>query len=232
MNSKLIIINTSRGGRNMKRKLSILIAVPKSFLISWKLFGMKKAMHLPFIVAIGFSIKARKGQVIISSNSRILLGFETWKAPSKNCESSVQIDDGLIIFKGGAKFSSGSCIKVDCGGELVIGDNFESSRNVFIYVSKSIVFGDNVLVGYNTSIRDDDGHGIMTDWINRKRIPVIIGNNCWIGSQCHLLKGVVLTEGNVVATGSIVTSSINSQINSIIGGVPARIIKNNVRWSK
>lgn len=47
MNSKLIIINTSRGGRNMKRKLSILIAVPKSFLISWKLFGMKKAMYLP-----------------------------------------------------------------------------------------------------------------------------------------------------------------------------------------
>ncbi|NMC60959.1 MAG: acyltransferase [Candidatus Methanofastidiosa archaeon] len=216
----------------MKRIFSKLIAIPKSFLICWKLFGIKKAFQLPMIVAVGFAVKAKKGQVTIDPKSRVLLGFETWMAPSKNSESSLQIDDGFVKFQGVARIGSGSCIKVEPGGELIIGNNFESARNVFICVSKNIILGDDVLVGYNSSIRDDDGHGLMSDSVNRKKIPVIIGNNCWIGSHCHLLKGAVLREGNVVATGSIVTSSTKSQANSVIGGAPARVIKNNIFWRK
>ena len=44
----------------MKRIFGKLIAIPKSFLICWKLFGIKKAFQLPMIVAVGFAVKAKK----------------------------------------------------------------------------------------------------------------------------------------------------------------------------
>ena len=87
----------------MKRIFGKLIAIPKSFLICWKLFGIKKAFQLPMIVAVGFAVKAKKGQVTIDPKSRVLLGFETWMAPSRNSESSLQIDDGFIKFQGVAR---------------------------------------------------------------------------------------------------------------------------------
>ena len=50
-----------------------------------------------------------------------------------------------------------------------------------------------------------------------------IGNNCWIGSGAVFLDGVEIGDGCVVAANAVVTKKFAS--NSIIGGVPAKLIK-------
>lgn len=58
--------------------------------------------------------------------------------------------------------------------------------------------------------------------VNRKGIK--IGNDCWIGAKATILDGVTIGDGCVVAAGALVTKGTYPP-NSIIGGVPARVIK-------
>ncbi len=53
--------------------------------------------------------------------------------------------------------------------------------------------------------------------------PVRIGNHCWIGANCVILPGVEIGNRVIVAAGSVVTKSFNS--NLVIGGNPAKILK-------
>ena len=51
---------------------------------------------------------------------------------------------------------------------------------------------------------------------------ISIGNNCFIGENATLLKGITIGDNVIVATGSVVTKSCES--NSVYAGVPAKRI--------
>ena len=53
--------------------------------------------------------------------------------------------------------------------------------------------------------------------------PIHIGKNVWIGANATVLAGVTIGDGAVVAAGAVVTKDV--QTNTIVGGVPAKIIK-------
>ena len=61
--------------------------------------------------------------------------------------------------------------------------------------------------------------------------PIIIGNNVWIGCRSLVLKGVEIYEGTVVAANTTLTKSIHLS-HAMIGGNPARIIKENIKWKQ
>jgi len=50
-----------------------------------------------------------------------------------------------------------------------------------------------------------------------------IGCNCWIGSKVTILDGVTIGDNCVIAAGAVVTKSMPA--NSVIGGVPAKILR-------
>lgn len=52
---------------------------------------------------------------------------------------------------------------------------------------------------------------------------VIIEEDVWCGSNVSIMKGVTIGRGSIVAAGSVVTKSCPPY--SIIGGIPARVIK-------
>lgn len=54
-------------------------------------------------------------------------------------------------------------------------------------------------------------------------LPVVIEDDVWCGANVTILKGVTIGHGSVVAAGAVVTKSFPPY--SIIGGVPAKLIK-------
>jgi acetyltransferase-like isoleucine patch superfamily enzyme len=53
--------------------------------------------------------------------------------------------------------------------------------------------------------------------------PIHIGNDVWIGTNAIILDGVNIGNGAVIASNSVVTKNVEPY--SIVGGVPAKLIK-------
>ena len=52
---------------------------------------------------------------------------------------------------------------------------------------------------------------------------ISIGNNCWIGANCVITKGVTIEDGAIIGAGSVVTKDIPPL--GIAVGAPAKVIK-------
>lgn len=119
--------------------------------------------------------------------------------------------------------------------QILIGNEVGMS-GVTIYARKSIIIGDNVLIGGNTKILDNDFHPLEVEARNKdikekiKAKEIIIENNCFIGCNSIILKGSKIGEGSVVGAGSVVCGEFPA--NSIIAGNPAKLIKKLVEVKK
>jgi acetyltransferase-like isoleucine patch superfamily enzyme len=99
--------------------------------------------------------------------------------------------------------------------------------NASISCFEHITIGSDVLISEQVLIRDSDDHQILNQSKNGTK-PIQIGNHVWIGMRAAILKGVTIGDGGIVAAGSVVTFDVPA--NSLVGGVPANIIKENIRW--
>ena len=95
---------------------------------------------------------------------------------------------------------------------------------------RAITIGKQCMLSSNIQIRTGDSHSIVDSSgirINQAK-NVIIGDHCWIAEGAKIMKGVQLQTNTIVASGSIVTKSF--QPNLLLGGNPARVLKENVNW--
>lgn len=111
-------------------------------------------------------------------------------------------------------------------GKVQIGSNLFVNFCTNILIRDTLIIGDDVVISSNVLIRDNDAHQI-NGTINHS--PITIWNHVWIGSNAIILKGVTIGDGAIIAAGSIVTKDVPS--NTLVGGNPAKIIKENVKWS-
>ena len=97
--------------------------------------------------------------------------------------------------------------------------------------SQIIIGGEGMISSY-CQIRTGDSHSILDLDGNRinSAASVRIGQHCWLGEGCKVLKGVILGDNCIVSTGAIVTKSYGSNV--LIGGVPAKIVKENINWNE
>ncbi|MBT3207376.1 MAG: transferase [Bacteroidetes bacterium] len=72
-------------------------------------------------------------------------------------------------------------------------------------------------------IMDSDFHDIKDHTKGGAKSGIIIEDDVWIGARVTILKGVKVGKGSVVAVGSVVTKDVPE--NSIVGGVPAKVVK-------
>jgi len=109
------------------------------------------------------------------------------------------------------------------------GKNTKIGKNVFINFDcvfldlGGITIEDNALISPKVSLLSE-GHPVSPN--DRQSLvpgPIHIKKNAWIGAGATILPGVTIGENAVVAAGAVVSKDVPD--NTIVGGVPAKIIK-------
>lgn len=131
-----------------------------------------------------------------------------------------------LSIKGNFSAYTGTDIRVFENGELTIGKGY-CTCGVQIVCKKKITIGNNVAIARDVIIRDNDAHE-TTQENHESMKEIVIGNNVWIGNRAIIMKGVTIGDGAIIAAGSIVTKNVPS--NTMVAGVPAKTIKENITW--
>ncbi len=111
----------------------------------------------------------------------------------------------------------------DCGKNIHLGQNIFINSGCKLQDQGGIYIDDDVLIGHNVVIATLN-HGMNPE--NRGDLhpkPVHIGKAVWIGSNSTILPGVTIGDGAIVAAGAVVSKDVPE--NTVVGGVPAKIIK-------
>ena len=111
---------------------------------------------------------------------------------------------------------------------LKIGSNSYIGDRTEIHAGERVTIGDGCVIAWDCNIMDRDYHKLDSEAESYK--PVTIGDHVWIGCRCLILKGVTIGDGAVVAAGSVVTHDVPE--GSLVGGNPAKIIKEKVTWKE
>jgi acetyltransferase-like isoleucine patch superfamily enzyme len=135
-------------------------------------------------------------------------------------------DIDSIISLDGATIGRGVTLSVGSAAKLAIGNKSYITDGSKIFAQNSITIGQNCAISFGVTIMDDDGHGFG---LPPYSAPIVIEDDVWIGCNVTILKGVTIGRGSVVAAGAVVTKSCPPH--SLIGGVPARLIRKEVSWT-
>ena len=113
--------------------------------------------------------------------------------------------------------------------EITIGENVYIGNYACITAINSIKIGNGCLISEYVYI-SDHSHGVNPGSQLRPSLqnlnskgPVLIGENTFLGFRVCVLPGVQLGKNCVVGANSVVTKSFPD--NSMIGGIPAKLIK-------
>lgn len=111
---------------------------------------------------------------------------------------------------------------------LDIGAKVSINPFCFIQCKGGLKIGDHVAIGPHVTITtghhniSDPSIGLRSSGTIIK--PIEIGSNVWIGTGARILYGVKIGDGAVIGANAVVNHDVPSF--TIVGGVPARVIKN------
>ncbi len=129
----------------------------------------------------------------------------------------------------------------------IIGKAISSNTTIFVpfftNFGKHITIGENVFINHGCSFLDLGGITIDDDVLIGPKVNLITENhpvdpnarkhldlksihikrNVWIGAGATILPGVIIGENSIVAAGAVVTKDVPANV--IVGGVPAKLIK-------
>lgn len=140
------------------------------------------------------------------------------------CKKYKQICAKLMMDYCGSNVDIGR--KISFSSQVSLGDN--SSIGDYCHMSGKISIGNNVMISPNVAFLSSNHKFSRIDIpMNRQggiEKEIIIGDDVWIGYGVIILAGVKIGNGAIVAAGSVVTKNVSEF--DIVGGNPARIIKN------
>ena len=154
-----------------------------------------------------FAVKALLNQMNNSSNSE-----EITQILSRILDKEVH---DVVVF---------TPLYINYGKHIRIGKNVFINFDCTFLSLGGITIEDDVLIGPKVSLINEN-HQLNPE--QRKGLaakPILIKKNAWIGANATILPGVTIGENAVVAAGAVVSKDVPDH--TVVGGIPAKFIKN------
>lgn len=152
----------------------------------------------------------------------------------KNIIVSIHGNNNVIILGSNVSTQNLSFCIEDDNNRIELGDNFQGGgfSELAAIEGTEIIFGKSCMLSAYITVRTGDSHSILNA-TTKERIndsqSVIFGDHVWIGNTVLIFKGAKVASNSIIAGGSVVTGK-SFPPNCIIGGNPAKVIKENVDW--
>ena len=125
-------------------------------------------------------------------------------------------------------------VYMNSNSELEIGDNFNCAGcSFFIGTNSKIKIGKDCMFSNTIIVRTSDSHAIIDTETHKRINPaknVIIGDHVWIAPSTTIMKGANIGSNTIVGSHTLVTKSIPSNVLAV--GMPAKVVKEGVTWSR
>lgn len=148
----------------------------------------------------------------IPGNVGIALRYAVLKTLAKSIGDNVSVHENVIL------------LHLE---NLEIGDNVSIHPMCYLDADGEISIGNDVSIAHGTSIiSTTHNYEDTSEMINNqglKKRKVSIGNNIWIGAKATVVCGINVSDGTVIGAGAVVTKNFPSNV--VVGGVPAKILK-------
>jgi acetyltransferase-like isoleucine patch superfamily enzyme len=138
-------------------------------------------------------------------------------------------ENSQLIINGTVIAGPGTFISINKNASIEIGDNVFINSDCKLISCNNIKIGANSQISWEVEIIDSDFHSIVRDDFEVSK-PIVVGSNVWIGSRASIRKGVTIGSGAVIASGAVVTRDVPE--GCLVAGVPARIIRRDIKWKK
>lgn len=230
MNSSVIQLKQYIKTTNNLFKIAWLIKNRRKInTLSKKILGRNNTINIP-IPAIAencsITIKGNNNSIDIGN----FVELSNTKIYINGSNNRIHIADHVIFGTGGSLWIEDNYCLIDIGQR----STFEDANLAVTEDGSRIIIGEDCMFAYDVDVRTGDSHSII-DKLTKTRInkasDVTIGNHVWVAAHCSILKGVTIGDNSVVAGRSVVTKPF-SQTGIIIGGAPAKIIKENITWDR
>lgn len=202
----------------MKRKIYFILAV----MISLMPFSVLRISLYKIIFK--YKIKVSKiGWLCIINIDELklenatLLGLNIFTGPFSVELKSANRIGSFNYFKCGTWATS-----MECTRRLILEEESRISNQHFFDVFGTITIGKKSIIAGVRSQFWTHG-GLSSD------VDITIGNNCYIGSGVKFAPGTAIPDDSLCALGSVITKKFYIP-NVLIGGVPAKIIKEQINW--
>jgi maltose O-acetyltransferase len=133
----------------------------------------------------------------------------------ENCGQNINIESNAYIADG---------IGITIGTNSGIGINAVIQR--YVSIGNNVIMGRDVLVMTNEHEYSNPLVPILQQGA-REPSPVIIEDDVYIGSRVIILPGVKIGKGSILGAGAVIASNVEPY--SIVGGVPAKLIKKRLK---
>lgn len=229
MNSFLSYINTKAN----RKKVNWL----KTIWINFVIFPFSIATRLPVICYGSVKCRVFRGAIKLPFVKRgiIKIGsdFTGYRRRGTTCfylfPYSNWIVEGQVKIGQGVSLLIGEKACFHTGADVTIGDNAE------IICKIDIQIGEHSEITWDCQMEDYASHPIEN--LDNKKIknlyrPIFIGDHCWIGNRTTIQPGTRLPDRVIVSSNSLLNKDyikMGIKPNTLIGGLPARVLRENVR---
>ena len=111
----------------------------------------------------------------------------------------------------------------DFGKNISVGEGVFINACCHFQDHGGVILGDGCQIGHNVVFATLN-HELLPERRNVTHpAPIVLGKKVWVGSNATILQGVTIGDNAVIAAGAVVTKDVPA--NTIVGGVPARVIK-------